>query len=152
MSLSPAHLHLFLNHIPILGTFALVVLLGLGLFRRSDELLKLGLSATVILALFTFAVRQSGHSAEHQLEHESWFDEDRVEEHEELADAGFYIMLAVSAVALIARWRARGERPASRAWSGMVVAGLLAAGGVFGAAALEGGQIRHEELRSTAAP
>lgn len=66
---SPAHLHLLLNHIPILGTllFAPLVLLW-GLWRRWREVTQVGVALTVLLALAAVPVYLTGESAEEQLE------------------------------------------------------------------------------------
>lgn len=45
MDLSPLHVHLMPNHMPLLGTIAAALLLGWGLVRRSAEVTRLGLVA-----------------------------------------------------------------------------------------------------------
>ena len=38
MTMDPAHLHLMLNHIPVLGTAFGMALIAWALFRKSEEL------------------------------------------------------------------------------------------------------------------
>ena len=61
MDLSPVHLHLVLNHIPVLGTllFAPLVLFW-GLLRRSRDVTHVGLLLAVLLAV-TRRVRTASH-------------------------------------------------------------------------------------------
>ena len=48
--MNPAHLHLMLNHIPVLGT-AFCMALGWALIQKSEELKRVSLGAFVIVAL-----------------------------------------------------------------------------------------------------
>src|SRR6185436_11780477 len=43
MNLNPAHLHLMLNHIPLFGALFAALLIGWGLLRKSEDVLRLGL-------------------------------------------------------------------------------------------------------------
>jgi hypothetical protein len=113
MNLSPAHLHLVLNHIPVLGTllFAPLVLLW-GLARGSRDVTQVGILLAVILAVTAVPIYLTGEPAEEQLEGQSWFDETRVEAHEERAEAGLIVVLLTGAAALVALWLGRrGEIP-----------------------------------------
>jgi hypothetical protein len=148
MNLSPAHLHLILNHIPILGTllFAPLVLIW-GLVRRSRDVTITGLLLAVILAVSAIPIYLTGEPAEEQLENQPWFDKDRAHTHEEQAEAGLIAVLVTGGVALVALWLSRGARRAPGALTGLVLVGLLVSAVLFSIAALTGGQIRHEEVR-----
>jgi predicted PurR-regulated permease PerM len=52
-----AHLHLAVNHIPVLGTLLIFVLLCVAMLRRSDELKKVGLCAFVVLAIVSVVIK-----------------------------------------------------------------------------------------------
>jgi hypothetical protein len=151
MDASPAHLHLLLNHIPILGTllFAPLVLLW-GLWRRSREVTQVGVALAVLLALAAVPVYLTGESAEEQLEGQTWLDETRVEAHEEPAEAGLIVVLLTGAAALVTLWRGRGGRPVSNIWAVLVLVGLVVSAVLFAVSAAAGGQIRHEEIRPAA--
>ena len=41
--MDPVHVHLFLNHVPIVGSFAAVLLLAYAAIRKSDEVMRVGL-------------------------------------------------------------------------------------------------------------
>ena len=49
--MNPAHLHLMLNHIPVLGTAFCMALVGWALILKSEELKRVSLGAFVIVAL-----------------------------------------------------------------------------------------------------
>jgi hypothetical protein len=152
MDLSPAHLHLVLNHIPVLGTmlFAPLVLVW-ALLRRSRDVTQIGLLLAVLLAVTTIPIYLTGEPAEEQVEKQPWFDKRRVEAHEERAEVGLIAVLVTGAAALVGLWLARGGRPYRRDVSIAVLVGLVVSASLFALAALAGGQIRHDEIRSTAA-
>jgi hypothetical protein len=147
MNLSATHLHLMLNHIPVLGTIFVFLLLLWAMVRKSRELTSLGLSLTVILALVTIPIYLTGDPTEHQQRRAAWFDRDRAHEHEEKAERGLIAVLATGAVALGALFLRRGGRPGSGAVTGLATAGVAVSAVLFALAALEGGEIHHEELR-----
>ncbi|HEY8258755.1 MAG TPA: hypothetical protein VIG08_13945 [Gemmatimonadales bacterium] len=137
-----------LNHIPVLGTllFAPLVLFW-GLLRRSRDVTHVGLLLAVLLAVTAVPIYLTGEPAEDQLERQPWFDKDRVEAHEERAEAGLIAVLITGAAALGALWLSRGGRPDRPGVGAVVLLGLLVSAALFAAAALTGGQIRHDEIR-----
>ncbi len=149
MNLSPAHLHLVLNHIPVLGTliFAPLILIW-GLVRHSRDITMTGLSLAVVLAVTAVPIYLTGEPAEKQIENAPWFQESRVETHEERAEAGLVAVLATGAISLLALWRARRAQALGPLLTKLVLAGLLVSAVLFAFAALSGGEIRHEEIRS----
>ena len=54
--MTAAHVHLLLNHIPILGSIFGLLLLCYGMLRKSDEIKKTSLGIFVITALLTIPV------------------------------------------------------------------------------------------------
>jgi hypothetical protein len=149
MRLSPAHLHLILNHIPILGTMVFApLILAWGLVRRSRDIVQAGLLLTVLLAVTTVPVYLTGEPAEEEIENQPWFSETLTETHEERAEAALVAVLITGAGAALALWRARKGKPLGAILPGAVLAGLLVSAGFFAAAALVGGQIRHDEIQS----
>ncbi len=148
MDLSPVHLHLVLNHIPVLGTllFAPLVLFW-GLLRRSRDVTHVGLLLAVLLAVTSVPIYLTGEPAEDQLERQPWFDKDRVEVHEERAEVGLIAVLITGAAALGTLWLARGGRPDRPGLGAIVLLGLMVSAVLFAVAALAGGQIRHDEIR-----
>lgn len=150
MDLSPAHLHLMLNHIPVLGPFFLALLLTIGLVRRSRELLRVALALTVLFPVVTYGVNLTGEKAEHYVEDQPWFDEDRVHEHEERAEATVIVSAITGVLALLALWVSRKGAPLKPAMALLVLLALLVSAGMVSLTALDGGVIRHEELRPAA--
>jgi len=66
--MNATHLHLMLNHLPVLGTAFGLGLLLFGLWRRSNELKKTALGVFVIIALAGVPVYLTGEPAEDGVE------------------------------------------------------------------------------------
>ena len=148
--MSIAHLHLLLNHVPVIGIVGVALLFALALRRRSDELTRLALGVTIALAVVAGAVFLTGEPAEELVEHLPGFDDALVERHEEaalIATIAFGALGALAAAALL--WARRHALPRRTAALGLVGAVTLTA--VVGWTANLGGMIRHTEIRPTAA-
>src|SRR5688572_1256996 len=67
MNMNVPHLHLLLNHIPTIGGAAALTLLVVAFARKSDDLKRIALEATYVVALFTFPAYLSGVGAQQAL-------------------------------------------------------------------------------------
>jgi hypothetical protein len=146
--MNAAHLHLMLNHLPVFGAPFVTLLLCWGLVRRQRDLVRTALGAAVLVAALAYPVFLTGEPAEQLVEDSSWFDETLVHEHEERAEAGLIVILSTGTVAGLGLWQSRGARDVNRLLSGATLGGLMLSAGLFGWAALAGGRIRHDEIRS----
>ena len=63
MEMDATRIHLFLNYIPVTGTLLGIVLLLLGLWKRSDRVKRISLWIFVVTALLAFAVYATGEIA-----------------------------------------------------------------------------------------
>lgn len=146
--MSPTHLHLWLNHVPLLGLVFGILLLAGGALRRSQDLKKAGLFFFFLAALVAVPVNFSGEAAEDEVERLPGVEETYIERHEEAAKVA---LIAVGVVGLAAAGTLvffRG-RPVPGWLVGVVLLLALIAGGLMAAAANLGGQIRHTEIRAS---
>jgi hypothetical protein len=143
-----AHLHLMINHLPILGTPLVAGLLLWGMIRQSRDVLRTALGAAIIVAALSYPVFLTGEPAEEKLEDAAWMREQLVHEHEERAEAGLIAILLTGALGAVVLWQSRGGRNVPTGTAGLTLAGLLVSSGLFGWSALAGGLIRHDELRT----
>jgi len=145
------HLHLLLNHVPVIGAVLGLALLGVALLRRSDELGKFALGAFAFLGAVSVVVFLTGEPAEELIEKLPGFSEALTERHEEAALVATIVMGVVGFLSLIGLAMFR-----SRALARWVIpaAFVLALGATatMGYAANLGGQIRHTEIRTNPAP
>ena len=145
-----AHLHLLLNHFPIIGT-----LVGLGLFLislagKNEDLRRASLiifSAMALLAIPTFF---SGTGAEGAIKKLPGVSEALIERHHGSAMLALLFMEITGALSLAGLWKSHGtSRPARWNWImsavllfSIVTVGLMARVGTTG------GDIRHPEIGS----
>ena len=145
--MNAAHLHLLLNHAPVIGTVFGILLLAVAVMRRSDELVRVGLGFFALLAVITVVVYLTGGAAEELVENLPGISEALIERHEESALAAT-IVLAVfggaAAVGLVAFRRKPLPRPVGIV---ALVLSLISVGFMAWTANL-GGQIRHTEIRA----
>jgi hypothetical protein len=146
--MSWAHIHLALNHVPVIGLLIVLLLLGVATLRHSTELTRVSYGLLVLLAATAVVVYLTGEPAEELIENLPGFSEALVEEHEEVALIATIGMVVLGLVALVGLLRFRPPRIAPT-WYGRGVLFLaLLMGGVMLWTANLGGQIRHSEIRS----
>ena len=143
------HLHLALNHVPVLGTLFVGLLLVAALVRNSEELKRCSLIGFVALALVSIPIKFTGDFANEKLAGASWLAEDRVTVHEQAADQATTGMFLLGLAAAFALWQGRGSRPIAQAtlWTVLLLS-LLTFLLMIRTANL-GGEIRHEEIRQS---
>jgi len=144
-----AHVHLMLNHLPVLGTIFGLLLLGWAVLRRNEALQRVALGTFVLTALAAVLVYLTGEPAEELVEDLAGTAKQAIEAHEEAALVALIAVEALGAMALAALvlFRKRGiPRPLA---GGALVLALATAGWMAQTANL-GGRIRHAELRATA--
>jgi hypothetical protein len=145
------HLHLLLNHVPVIGALLGLALLSVAYLRRSDELGKFALGAFAALGAVSVVVFLTGEPAEEIVEKLPGFSEALTERHEEAALVATIVMGVVGFLSLIglvvfrSRTLARWVVPTA-----LVLA--LGATATIGYAANLGGQIRHTEIRAGGVP
>ena len=145
--MNPTHLHLMLNHVPVLGTAFGLGLLVFGLGRRSPELKKTALGVFVIVALLTVPVYLTGEPAEDGVKSLPGISKAFIEQHEEAASVAFTGIIVLGAAALTGLLLLqRGKMLPAWFFSLMLAASLIASGLMVWTANL-GGQIRHTEIR-----
>jgi uncharacterized membrane protein len=145
-----AHLHLLLNHVPVLGTIFGLALLGYGIANRSDALQKAAFGVFVAAALLALPVYFTGEPAEQVVEHAAGVSTGAIDAHEDSAMISVIAIALLGAVALGGLWVARRGRPLSAKVTGAVVVVALATAVLMARTANLGGQIHHPEIRAGA--
>jgi len=137
------HLHLLLNHVPIIGFFV-----GVGLFVASftgsnADLRRSALIIFAAVALLTIPTFVSGVGADRTIAREPGVSKALVQRHEGAAMLGLWFVVATGAAALVALWCSR--RPAGVSRGNLAVLLLLAiiAAVLMGRTGNTGGDIRH---------
>jgi hypothetical protein len=112
--------------------------------------IRAALGAGIVVAALAYPVFLTGEPAEGVVEDSTWFNESLVHEHEERAEAGLIAILITGTVAGLGLWQSRAGRATSPLLTSAALGGLVLSAGLFGWAALAGGVIRHDEIRTGA--
>lgn len=144
------HIHLILNHVPVLGTLFGLLLLAWGIVRRNDSLQRAALLTFTLVALVAIPVYLTGKPAEEAVEHLAGTAESAIESHEEAALVAFIAMELLGALALGVLLLARTRFNPTLVVRGALAVALLT-GGLMAWTANLGGRIRHSELRAAGA-
>ena len=147
--MNPAHLHIIINHLPVIGIPFGMALLIWGFVRKSHEVRQAGLLVFVAIALVTIPVFLTGKAAEDVVEHLPGVSEDLIENHERAATIALVATSILGGLSLL-----RLLIPARLAAIGgpmtiLVFVLSLGVAGWLGRTANLGGQIRHPEIRSS---
>lgn len=142
-----AHIHLILNHIPVVGIPVAILFLSYGLYQKNSSAQKfamlvfIGLAATVLPVYFT------GEPAEKLIKHLPGFAESVIEPHEDAAMISLILTLIAGAAALVALWYQKDPEKSRKFNLGVMVVACIAVLSLLYTANL-GGKVRHTELRS----
>ena len=148
--MSIVHLHLILNHVPVIGMGFALLILGVAAWRRNDGMGRLGLVVMVGLAAVTAIVFLTGEPAEEAIEGIAGVSESIIHPHEEAAEASLIATAIAGALALVALIAYR-RRALPRWVTGTAFTAALVASSMLAWTANLGGQIRHTEIGGTAA-
>ena len=149
--MSAAHLHLLLNHIPLLGLIFGAALLAYGLWRSHEEVQKASLGLLAVAGLSAIAVYLTGEPAEEIIEGLAGVSHDAIEAHEEVGIYALIGGLVTGLSALGALGYALLRKHLVR-WTVILTLVLaVISSGLIGYTANLGGKISHPELRGASA-
>lgn len=146
--MNPVHLHLVLNHLPVVGAWFTLVLLVVALLKRSEELKRTSLLFAVFVALVALPAYLTGEPAEEAAEKLPGIPEALLERHEEAAQWALTAQLCLGLFALLGLAIFRRGKPVSNRFAGVLLVLMIGAGGLLGWTANLGGQLRHPEIRA----
>lgn len=149
--MNQAHLHLLLNHFPVIGAILCLLLLLFALMRKSTELKRASLGGLVLISLLTIPAYLTGEPAEKLVEHLPGVSEALIESHEEAALVAFIALGLTGALALVGLiwFRRRTTLPTWLTAAALLLTSVSV--GLMARTANLGGEIRHTEIRASAA-
>ena len=146
------HIHLLLNHVPVLATIFAVPLFAYALLRKSDELKRMSLLILVFSALVAIPVYLTGEPAEETVEKLAGVSEAMIEQHEDSAKLSMILLMITGGLSLVGLFLMWSKRAFVAGWFVLLSLVLSALTAVMMARTANlGGQIRHSEIRSGSA-
>jgi hypothetical protein len=140
------------NHIPVFGSIFAALLIGWGLLRKSEEVLRLGLIVAVVIGAATWGVQLTGEPAEHTIIGMHDVQRRLIHAHEEAGQLASYVIAGSGVLALVTLLLMRRRRGTARALSLVTMLVGFAGFVMVARAANLGGEIRHPEIRAGFVP
>lgn len=147
--MNPAHLHLLVNHFPLIGFVFSILLLSIGLLRLNKDFVNAALLIILISGILSIITYLTGEPAEEVIKKLPNFSENLVEAHEEAAELAIWFIGATTLLSGASIWLAikRIFPP-----KGLLIA-ILALNLItlisIGRTNNLGGRISHPEIRNT---
>lgn len=145
-----AHLHLIINHLPIVGIPVALLFLAHGIWKGNSSSKRFALLIMFLISIVVLPVYLTGEPAEDMVENLPGVTKSLIGAHEEAAEVSLILTLLTGASAIVALVLQRDERKgkiSSYATLSVAVVALLSlmyTGNL-------GGKIRHTEIRDGAA-
>lgn len=143
-----AHVHLIINHIPVIGIGLLILLFIVAMVRKNKGLITVALAFIILISLATIPVYLTGEPAEEVVEDMPGISEELIKEHEEQAEIAFIFVEVAGGLALITLIARRYSDKLGQRLVILTLLVLIVSGGLIGWTANLGGKIHHEEIRS----
>jgi uncharacterized membrane protein len=145
--MNDAHIHLLVNHLPIILPMIAIIARITAFFLKSDSLKKFALILLIISGVCSFMAMQSGERAEEMIEQTAFFSESYVHEHEEAAEVYAIFSYIIAVFAMIALWAETTKKTFALLLTEITL-GLCIVSMYFAQkTGSTGGEIRHEEIR-----
>lgn len=142
------HLHLLLNHFPIIGSLLGVGVMAYGYLTSSEQVKKTALWTWAAMAAIAIPVFLTGEPAEERVEGIASVSESLIEAHEEAATIAIWLMEALGLLSLVTLIMGWGKEWLSKPLVMVATVLSLATFVAMARTGYLGGQIRHSEIRS----
>lgn len=146
--MNDAHLHLVVNHFPIIVTFLGFGILVVGLFLKNNSVKNTAYVLFVIAAVFAIASMATGEGAEELVEDMPSIGKKIIHEHEELAEKLAILLYATGIFSLLSLYSSVKNNKFAKTLSYLTLILSLAASILAVGVGTSGGEIRHTEIRN----
>lgn len=146
--MNDAHLHLVVNHFPIIATIIGTIILFIGIIKKNNTLKNVAYTLFLFTALFAFASMYTGEGAEEIVEDFRDVDHRIIHEHEEMAEKLASVLYLLGIVSIAGLYTTTKRRTSAKLVSFLAL--VIAVVGVILAkeTGTTGGEIRHTEIRN----
>jgi uncharacterized membrane protein len=147
-----AHLHLLLNHFPIIGTIVGFGLLLISFVEKNADLKRAALIIFAVMALLSLPTFFSGVGAQGAIQRLPGVSDTLIDRHEGAAILGLFFMEMTGALALAGLWQSHKISGPTRGNVTTVLLFSLITVGLMARVGTTGGDIRHPEISTGSDP
>ncbi len=146
--MNDAHLHLLVNHVPLIGiAFGFGILLA-GMLMKNEEIKKVAYVLYIISTVFGALSMATGEGAEEAVEHLPGVTHSLIHEHEEHAEKLMVLMYAMGILSILSFYFSIKKISFHKITSFLILGVSLFAGYLAYEVGATGGVIRHSEIRT----
>lgn len=142
-----AHLHMVVNHFPIIGTFFGIGILITGIFLKNNSIKNTAYVLFIVAAIFGAFSMGTGEGAEEMVEDFPNIGKAIIHEHEELAEKFALLLYVTGVFALISLIATVKKFRLAKIFSFITLVLALISGIMSINVGTSGGEIRHTEIR-----
>jgi uncharacterized membrane protein len=148
--MNDAHLHMVVNHFPIIGTILGLGILIVGVLLKNNTVKNTAYCLFIVAAIFAVFSMGTGEGAEEMVEDMPNIGKQIIHEHEEMAEKLALVLYALGIVSLLGLYLNAKKHAKANLVSFLAI--VIALIGVFFAqqTGTSGGEIRHTEIRPNA--
>lgn len=143
------HLHLLLNHFPIVGTLIGGLVLVYGVFRNQTQAKTIGSMIIVVMAILAIPVFLTGEPAEESVEHLQGISKSIIHAHEEAAELAIWVMGLAGLLSLVSIFMQWKQSPWANKLFMFTMLITITSFVLMAWVGNLGGKIRHSELGAT---
>lgn len=149
--MNEAHLHMVVNHFPIIGSIFGLGILLISLIFKNKAVQNVAYGLFILSAIFGAISMATGEGAEEIAEKLPSVTHQIIHEHEEMAEKLAILLYALGAMSILGAYLDFKKHPISKFVTYVVL--IISIGTVFFATqtGTTGGEIRHTEIRTDAA-
>ena len=146
MDVNFAHLHLLLNHFPVIGTIVGLALFLVSFVGNNKDLRRAAYLVFAGVALLTIPTFLSGFGAQLGIHGKPGVSDELIARHEGSAMLSLWFMFATGAFSLVALWQSHEKSAAANWVVATVLFFSLVTTGLMARTGNTGGDIRHPEI------
>jgi uncharacterized membrane protein len=149
--MNDAHLHLLVNHFPIIGTiFGLGILIA-GIVFKNNAVKNTAFVLLMVSAVFGFAAMSTGEGAEELVEDMPSVGDKIIHNHEELAEKFILVLYITGGFALLSLIANVKKHSKAKLFTWITLLLAIVTVVLVKEVGTSGGEIRHTEIRANAA-
>jgi uncharacterized membrane protein len=145
--MNEAHLHMVVNHFPIIGTILAIGILIAGLLSKNRSIINTSYVLFVIGAIFGILSMNTGEGAEELVEDMPGIGWKIIHEHEELAEKMALLLDVLGVLSLVGFYFQYKKNAKEKLVSYIILLIGIASLFVIQKVGTSGGEIRHTEIR-----
>jgi uncharacterized membrane protein len=147
--MNPTHIHLLINHLPIIGSILGALVLAHGLWTRSSETKIAAYNLFIISTIGAGIAYFTGEGAEETVEKMPGVVEATIKTHEEFALYALISLILLGVASIAGLFLTIRKSPSTRTVAFVILLISLISFGLVARTGYQGGQIRHTELSNS---